>query len=102
MAVGKAYNFKDDPDHQTAAWANRDVFVVSQVSNGDFKAVATRARVMVDFECRIVRHVLDFDLIIYVLGHFGKCVRRPGALCCTSFGCVGGCSVDGGGEFLSA
>lgn len=77
---GLTYHLKDNPDHQTAAWTDGDVFFVSQVGQGDFEAVATRARVVVDLESRVEGHVLDFDLIVNILGHFGQDLRACGAV----------------------
>jgi hypothetical protein len=50
MAGRKTYHVKNDPDHQTAAGTDSDVFLIPQVRDGDFEAVAARARVVVDLE----------------------------------------------------
>ena len=58
------YRVKHHSDHQAAAWTHCYLFTVPEVINRDFEAVATGARIMVDLEGLVVRHVLDLDLII--------------------------------------
>ncbi|QBZ53813.1 hypothetical protein PoMZ_09503 [Pyricularia oryzae] len=65
----------DDADHEAAAWADGDVgLAVLQVSQSDLEAIAAGARVVVDLERLVVRHVLDLDLVVdgdfFLVGHF--------------------------------
>jgi len=57
---------KNDADHEAAARADGDVLAVAEVRDSDLEPVAARARVVVDLQRRVVRHVLDLDLVVDV------------------------------------
>jgi hypothetical protein len=61
-----SYLAKNDLDHQTTARTHSDFFAVAEVCQADLKAIATRARVMVDLQGWVESHVFDFDLIVDV------------------------------------
>ncbi len=46
----ETYYVEDDPDHQAATRTDGNILFVSQVRDGDFKAVSAWARVMVNLE----------------------------------------------------
>ena len=58
------HSIKYDLNHQTAAWADSNIFAVAQIADRDLETVPTRTRVVVDLESGIVSHVFDLDLVV--------------------------------------
>jgi len=69
-----SYLVKNNPDHQTAARTPRNILAVAHVAQRNLKAVAARARVVVDLQRLVVEAVFDFDFVVEVelfVGHGG-------------------------------
>jgi hypothetical protein len=58
------YSIKYDLNHQTAAWADSNIFAIAQIVDRDLETISTRTRVVVDLEGGIVGHVFDLDLVV--------------------------------------
>lgn len=88
MSKAITYEIIDDPDHQAAARAHGNVVgPVEKVLQCDLKAVATRARVVVEAAGRIVSHILNLDFVVdgevFFVAH--RCSGRGGLGTSSSF-----------------
>ena len=63
---GGTYGVEDDPNHQAAAGAARNILAVSHVENGNLKTVAAGTWVVVDLQRLVVETVLDFDFVVEI------------------------------------
>lgn len=65
------YQVIDDLDHQTTAGADGNFFTVSEVSDPNLEAIATRAGIVKDLESFVEGHIFDLNLVVYVqvVGH---------------------------------
>lgn len=68
-AIHTTHFFKDDSYHQTAAGTHSNFLAVMEICETDLEFIATGTGIVVDFQLRVVGHVFDFDLVVYVLCH---------------------------------
>ena len=80
-SFGVSNKIKNDSNHQTAAGAHGNVLLVTQVVEGDLKAIAARTRIVVDLESFVEGHVFDLDLVVDrkpVVSHRARGMRDAG------------------------
>jgi hypothetical protein len=62
--LGQIIQIEDDSDHETATRADRDVLAIPEICDVDLETVATWTGVVVDLQCLVECHILNFNLII--------------------------------------